>query len=117
MYCTFGYMVFQPSPHKDPVGDDDYRPPKFTGDIMTAELGEGKMPLVITTTDVSTTQGCYHLYNMLLAKKGSDIRIGDGSTRSDISKARKQIIMMFTRTDGRARKKRLTFSLRRTCSV
>jgi len=53
------------------------------------------MPRVITTVDVTTTQGCYHLYNMLLAKKGSDIRIGGGSSESDISKARKQIIMMY----------------------
>ena len=74
---------------------DDYKPPKFTGDIFTSVPGEGEMPNVVTTADLSTPQGCYHLYNMLLAKKGSDIRIGPLSPKSDISKARKQIIMMY----------------------
>jgi len=78
-----------------PAGDDDYQPPKFTGEILTADPGEGEMPQVVTTVDVSTPHGCYHLYNMLLAKKGSDIRIDGGSSRSEIGKARKQIIMMY----------------------
>jgi len=78
-----------------PAGDDDYQPPKFTGEILTADPGEGEMPQVVTTVDVSTPHGCYHLYNMLLAKKGSDIRIGPGSSKAEIGKARKQIIMMY----------------------
>ena len=78
-----------------PMGDDDYQPPKFTGEILTADPGEGEMPQVVTTVDVTTPQGCFHLYNMLLAKKGSDIRIDGGSSRSEIGKARKQIIMMY----------------------
>jgi len=75
--------------------DDSYQPPKFTGDIFTSVPGEGEMPNVVTTADLSTQQGCYHLYNMLLAKKGSDIRIGLESPKEDIGKARKQIIMMY----------------------
>ena len=80
----------------DPKGDDeDHQPLKFTGDILTYEPAEGTMPNVVTTADLSSPQGCYHLYNMLLAKKGSNIRIDSHSPRTDVSKARKQIIMMY----------------------
>jgi len=78
-----------------PVMDDDYQPPKYTGDILTSQPEDSEFPLVITTGDVSTPQGCYHLYNMLLAKKGSGIRISQESSRDEINKARKQIIMMY----------------------
>ena len=90
-----GYMGVQRTTAPATVENADYQPPKFTGDIMTAEPVEDEMPLVVTTADVTTPQGCYHLYNMLLAKKGSDMRIGEESGRADISKARKQIIMMY----------------------
>lgn len=75
--------------------NDDYELPKYTGDILTSEPDEGEMPRVATTADVTTAKGCYHLYNILLAKKGSEIRIGPLSPKSDISKARKQIIRMY----------------------
>ena len=75
--------------------DDDYQPPKYTGEILTEESGESEMPLVVTTADTSTLKGCFHLYNMLLAKKGSDLRIGPDSSKSEVGKARKQIIMIY----------------------
>ena len=53
------------------------------------------MPNVVTTADLSTPQGAYHLYNMLLAKKSSNIRIGPNSGKDEIGKARKQIIMAY----------------------
>jgi len=75
--------------------DYDYQPPKYTGEILTEEPDESEMPLVVTTADTSTLKGCFHLYNMLLAKKGSDLRIGTESTKSEVGKARKQIIMIY----------------------
>ena len=77
------------------VEDDEYEPPKYTGEILTAEVEESVLPNIVTTADVSKQQGCYHLYNMLLAKKGSDIRIGPESESSEISKARKKIITLY----------------------
>ena len=92
----FGNVIWEVDGEEGiPDEDDDYQPPKFTGDILTEEPEEGEMPRVVTTADVSTPVGCYHLYNMLLAKKGSDIRIGPDSLKSEISKARKQIIIMY----------------------
>jgi len=94
--CLMESLGLQPPLADEPDNEgDDYQPPKFTGDILTSEPGEGEMPNAVTTADLSTQQGCYHLYNMLLAKKGSDIRIGPESPKTDINKARKQIIMMY----------------------
>ena len=93
---SLGNVIWEVDGEDDMVDvDDNYQPPKFTGDIFTSVPGEGQMPNVVTTADLSTQQGCYHLYNMLLAKKGSNIRIGPESPKTDISKARKQIIMMY----------------------
>ncbi len=75
--------------------EDEYQPPKFTGDILTSEAEESILPNIVTTADVSTLQGCYHLYNMLLGKKGLEIRIGDNSSQDEISKARKKIIILY----------------------
>jgi len=92
--------------------DDDYQPPKYTGDILTEELG-GELPHVVTTADLSTPQGCYHLYNMLLAKKGSDIRTGLESPKTDIGKARKQIIMMYHPDRWQTDKEKATFFMQK----
>ena len=75
--------------------DDDYHPPKYTGEILTSEADESKLPSIVTTANVTTLNGCYHLYNMLLAKKGSDMRIGPNSTQEETSKARKKIIIIY----------------------
>ena len=50
---------------------------------------------MVTTADVSTPRGCRHLYNMLLAKKGSLIRIIPESTPEEINIIRRQIVMMY----------------------
>jgi len=94
-------------------GDDDYHPPKYTGDILTSEPEDGEMPRVVTTADVSTHHGCYHLYNMLLAKKGSNMRIGPGVDRPDITKARKQIIMMYHPDRWQTDKEKATFFMQK----
>jgi len=93
--------------------DDEYSPPKYTGDILTSEPQEKEIPNVITTTDVNTVQGSYHLYNMLLAKKGSEIRIGPVSSKSDIGKARKQIIMMYHPDKWQSDKDKATFFMQK----
>jgi len=80
---------------QDETEDDDYQPPKYTGEILTEESGESEMPNVVTIADCTTPHGCYHLYNMLLAKKGLDMRIGPKSNRSEISKVRKKIITIY----------------------
>jgi len=112
--CLMGSLGLQP-PMIDETESkgDDYQPPKFTGDILTADPGEGEMPQVVTTVDVTTPQGCYHLYNMLLAKKGSDIRIGPESPNTDISKARKQIIMMYHPDRWQTDKEKATFFMKK----
>ena len=89
------YLGLENVKREQAVSDDDYQPPKYTGDILTSEASEGEMPNVVTIADLSTPQGCFHLYNMLLAKKGSNIRIGPNSTKDEIGKARKQIIMAY----------------------
>ena len=99
---------------RDQAGiDDDYQPPKYTGNILTQEPSEGEMPLVITTSDLSSPQGCYHLYNMLLAKKGSNIRIGPNSSKDDIEKTRKQIIMMYHPDRWQTDKDKATFFMQK----
>jgi len=75
--------------------NDDYQPPKFTGEILTSDPEDAVLPNVVTASDTSTPQGCYHLYNMLLAKKGSNIRISSNSSKDEIGKVRKQIIMIY----------------------
>ena len=79
----------------DDDDDDDYQPPKFTGDILTSDMDGSELPNIVTTVDVSTRRGCYHLYNMLLAKKGSTIRVGPDTPQDVIRKARREIIMMY----------------------
>ena len=102
---------FIPSEQKEM--DDDYQPPKYTGDILTSRPEDSEFPLVITTGDLSTPKGCYHLYNILLAKKGSGIRISQESGRDEISKARKQIIMMYHPDKWQDNKEKATFFIQK----
>jgi len=98
------------------VHDDDdeyYGPQKYAGEILTSDSDETEIPQIVTTADVSTPQGCYHLYNMLLAKKGLDMRIGSLSSKSDINKARKQIILMFHPDKWIENKDRATFFMQK----
>jgi len=96
--------------HED---DDDYQPPKYSGEIQTEDIGESEMPHAVTTADISTPHGCYHLYNMLLAKKGLNIRIGLDSTRSEVNKARRQIITIYHPDKWQTDKEKATFFMQK----
>jgi len=112
--CLMESLGLQSPPADAPQTEgDDYQPPKFKGDILTSVPGEGEMPNVVTTADLSTPQGCYHLYNMLLAKKGLNIRIGLDSTRSEVNKARKQIITLYHPDKWQTDKGKATFFMQK----
>ena len=93
--------------------DDDYHPPKYMGQILTSEADESKLPNIVTTGNVTTLKGCYHLYNMLLAKKGLDQRIGPNSTQEEISKARKKIIIIYHPDKWQTNQEKATFFMQK----
>lgn len=101
---------------KDPT-DPDVRSRNYPGRIATAEPGEAELPAVVTTADLTTRRGCHHLYNMLLAKKGSDTRIGFGSSEKDIAKARRTIIKMYHPDRWRTDSDKATFFMQKINSA
>ena len=111
--CMMEYLGLQQPNEVPPVENDDYQPPKYIGEILTEVPGEDEMPKVVTIADVSTSQGCYHLYNMLLAKKGLDLRIGPESSRDDIQKARKKIITIYHPDKWLTDKEKATFFMQK----
>ena len=93
--------------------DDDYQPPKYTGRIHASEPDEGELPNIVTTADTKTLKGCFHLYNMLLAKKGLNIEIGPGSTPSEVARVRKRIITIYHPDKWQTDKKKATFFMQK----
>ena len=93
--------------------EDDDQPLKYTGEILTEEPPEWELPQVVTTADVSTPRGCRHLYNMLLAKKGSLIRIIPESTPEEINIIRRQIVMMYHPDRWQMDKEKATFFIQK----
>ena len=60
------------------------------------EIVDGSdLPYIINTANTDTPGGCLLLYNMLLAKKDVDMRIGPGSTNTEIDEAREKIMSMY----------------------
>jgi len=67
----------------------------YAGEILIHDLDELNLPNILISADISTPQGCYNFYNMLLAEKGITLRICHKSTYKELDKAREEILTVY----------------------